>query len=456
MAEAGRPAGVARSVIDPLVAVAAYLAVATAQRADLGGGDLMVLLVTGLLMYPGRLPFRRFSARAAFRILLNWSLASLVLLAMRYFTPGVFMQGGPQPDALAAWAILAPVALIAVHTLSPRITPFLQSVYKPRKAVIVGVTELALRVSSLIEKGEAEGQRMVGYFDDRQVCRLGNRRAPDLLGKLDEVAEYAKRNAIDIIYICLPMTSQPRILELLEQLRDTTVSVYFIPDIFIADLIQARVDVIGGVPVVSICESPLYGAPAVLKRTLDLAIALALLPMLLPLMLVIAALVKATSAGPALFKQKRYGLDGRQILVWKFRTMKTLEDGDKVYRQVAREDDRVTPLGRVLRKTSLDELPQLMNVLAGNMSLVGPRPHALAVNEQYRKMIPGYMVRHKVKPGITGWAQVNGQRGGDDLESMQRRTEFDLDYLRRWSVMFDLLILWKTALVVLHGDSKAY
>ncbi len=173
-------------------------------------------------------------------------------------------------------------------------------------------------------------------------------------------------------------------------------------------------------------------------------------------MAVIAVAIRLTSPGPAIFKQRRYGLDGKEILVWKFRTMRCAEDGDKTYRQVTRDDDRVTPLGRILRKTSLDEFPQLLNVLTGSMSLVGPRPHALAVNEQYRKLIPGYMVRHKVKPGITGWAQVNGYRGGDDLESMRNRTAYDLAYLRSWSLSLDVLILLRTAKMLIFGDSKAF
>jgi putative colanic acid biosysnthesis UDP-glucose lipid carrier transferase len=166
--------------------------------------------------------------------------------------------------------------------------------------------------------------------------------------------------------------------------------------------------------------------------------------------------VRATSPGPAIFKQRRYGLDGKEIVIWKFRTMSTLEDGQSTYRQVTRKDERVTPLGRFLRRTSLDELPQVLNVLAGSMSLVGPRPHALAVNEQYRKMIPGYMVRHKVRPGITGWAQVNGCRGGDDLDSMRKRTEYDLAYLRSWSISLDLLIVMKTVKMLIMGDERAY
>jgi putative colanic acid biosynthesis UDP-glucose lipid carrier transferase len=206
----------------------------------------------------------------------------------------------------------------------------------------------------------------------------------------------------------------------------------------------------------AICESPFLGSIGMAKRFLDLAISVAILPVLLPLLGIIALLIKLTSPGPAIFKQRRYGLGGEEITVLKFRTMKVMEDGNNTYKQVTRADDRVTPLGRVLRKTSLDELPQLLNVLGGSMSLVGPRPHALAVNEQFRQVIPGYMVRHKVKPGITGWAQVNGCRGGDDLESMKRRTAYDLEYLRSWTLALDLVVIWKTAVMLVRGDKNAY
>jgi putative colanic acid biosynthesis UDP-glucose lipid carrier transferase len=455
---AAQPAALARSVVDPLVALVTYLVLAVALRASLGGDDLLIVALTCGLTYPGKIPFGHFNSQAAFRIVLYWSLINLLLAGMWLSKNRVGLPGMPRLDIslVSLWALVTPAVLIGVHAFSPRVTPYLSNICKTRKAVIVGVTELALRVGNLIETGEAGGQRMLGYFDDRKACRMPNRRPPEVLGGLDGVGDYAKRNGVDIIYICLPMTTQPRILDLLEQLRDTTASIYFVPDIFISDLIHARVDVIGDVPVVSICESPLRGLHAVVKRIVDLAVVLAGLPVAVPLMLVIAALVRTTSPGPALFRQKRYGLDGREILVWKFRTMKTLEDGRNLYHQVTREDERVTPLGRILRKTSLDELPQLINVIAGNMSLVGPRPHALAVNEQCRRMIPGYMVRHKVKPGITGWAQIHGHRGGDDLEEMQRRTEFDLEYLRTWSVTLDLLIIWKTALMLLRGDPHAY
>jgi len=238
------------------------------------------------------------------------------------------------------------------------------------------------------------------------------------------------------------------LLQLLDEIKDTTASVYFVPDIFITDLINARIDDINGMPVMAVCESPIVGMDAVLKRIFDVAISLTALAVLAPVMLAIAIGIKLGPPGPVLFRQRRYGLDGRQIVVWKFRTMTVVEDGG-VVRQATKDDQRVTRLGALLRKTSLDELPQLFNVLAGSMSLVGPRPHAVAHNEQYRGLIKGYMVRHKVKPGITGWAQVNGLRGEtDSVDKMRRRIEYDIEYLRRWSLGLDMLILCKTAIIV--------
>jgi putative colanic acid biosynthesis UDP-glucose lipid carrier transferase len=175
-----------------------------------------------------------------------------------------------------------------------------------------------------------------------------------------------------------------------------------------------------------------------------------LLLLLAPVMVLIAVAIKCTSPGPIFFRQRRYGLDGREIVVYKFRTMRVTEDG-AVLRQATVDDPRVTPLGRMLRRSSLDELPQLINVLQRRMSVVGPRPHAVAHNELYRRLIKGYMMRHKVMPGITGWAQVNGFRGETkDVESMRARIEHDLEYLRRWSLGLDLLILWKTAIIVIR------
>jgi putative colanic acid biosynthesis UDP-glucose lipid carrier transferase len=222
-----------------------------------------------------------------------------------------------------------------------------------------------------------------------------------------------------------------------------------VPDIFLFDLIQARMDTIGGIPVVAACETPFYGISGLIKRASDIILASAILALVLPLMLVIAIGVKLSSPGPVLFKQRRYGLDGKEIVVYKFRTMNVLEDGN-VIKQATRNDRRVTRFGAFLRQSSLDELPQFFNVLQGRMSVVGPRPHAVAHNETYRRLIKGYMIRHKVKPGITGLAQVNGLRGETDtLDKMQLRIEHDLDYLRNWSLQLDLQIVVKTIFVLL-------
>jgi putative colanic acid biosynthesis UDP-glucose lipid carrier transferase len=292
-------------------------------------------------------------------------------------------------------------------------------------------------------------------FDDRRPDRRIKIGEVPVLGRLDQLADYVKSHHIDLIYITLPMASQPRILRLLNELRDTTASIYFVPDIFMFDLIQARVDSIGGLPVVAVCETPFFGVNGLLKIMSDYVLAALILLFISPLLLAICVGVKLSSPGPILFKQRRYGLDGRQIIVYKFRTMNVLEDGQEV-KQATRDDGRITPFGRFLRRSSLDELPQFINVLQGRMSIVGPRPHAVAHNETYRKLINGYMVRHKVKPGVTGWAQVNGLRGETDtVDKMRQRIEYDLAYLRNWSLRLDLQIILKTALVV-FWDRRAY
>jgi putative colanic acid biosynthesis UDP-glucose lipid carrier transferase len=208
-------------------------------------------------------------------------------------------------------------------------------------------------------------------------------------------------------------------------------------------------------PVVALTETPTLGVSGIGKRISDLVIASAVLILIWPLFLLIAFAVKLSSPGPVLFKQRRYGLDGQEIIVYKFRTMTVCEDGEDIP-QAKRDDRRKTRVGAFLRRTSLDELPQFINVLQGTMSVVGPRPHAVAHNEQYRRHINGYMLRHKVKPGITGWAQVNGLRGETDtLDKMRSRIQYDIDYIRNWSLAFDLVIILKTIAVVWR-DQNAY
>jgi putative colanic acid biosynthesis UDP-glucose lipid carrier transferase len=282
----------------------------------------------------------------------------------------------------------------------------------------------------------------------------------NLLGRLDELAEYVRRNAIDVIHIAWPMDEQvesaPRLKQLLEDLRDTTASIYFLLDVPRQDKHSpARIVEMAGMPLLAYVETPHCGLNGVTKRCVDLAIAVAMVIFLFPVFLLIALLIRLDSRGPAVFRQRRYGLNGEEFPVYKFRSMTVCEDGKEIA-QAKRNDPRITRVGRFLRRTSLDELPQLFCVLTGSMSLVGPRPHAVAHNEQYRHLIDGYMLRHKIRPGITGWAQVNGLRGETrTVEQMRARVLFDLEYLRHWSPWVDIKILLRTALLVVR-DRNAY
>ncbi len=266
----------------------------------------------------------------------------------------------------------------------------------------------------------------------------------------------ARTGQIDLVYIALPPRAEPRIIDLMGRLSDTTASVHLAYDFGGFDLLRAHWSAVGDIPVMAVVENPFYGTDGTFKRIEDIVLGtvftlLAGLPMLL-----IALGIKLTSKGPVFFRQRRYGLNGEEIKVLKFRTMTVTEDGANVA-QATKGDARVTAFGNILRRTSLDELPQLLQVVAGTMSLVGPRPHAVAHNEQYRALIRGYMLRHKVKPGITGWAQVNGWRGETDtLEKMEQRVRFDLEYIRRWRLTFDIIILFMTVRQVVFGHRNAY
>ncbi|BCL74665.1 undecaprenyl-phosphate glucose phosphotransferase [Jeongeupia sp. HS-3] len=360
------------------------------------------------------------------------------------------------PPFILTWFVAAPAALIAVHALFRPIF-FLprDTMQAQRRAVIVGANRPGCALADALQTDPLHRINWLGYFDDRELGRLPEVKSSRLLGTLHDLPRYVQSHGIHNIYISLPMSSQPRVLAILDALSDSTVSIYFVPDLFVFDLIQARFDHIAGIPVVAVCESPFMGLRGVLKRFSDIVLALLILVLIWPVMLAVAIAVKLTSPGPVLFRQRRYGADGDSIVVYKFRSMTVMEDGDKVV-QATKQDQRFTPIGGFLRRSSLDELPQFINVLQGRMSVVGPRPHANAHNEQYRSLIKGYMMRHKVKPGITGWAQVNGFRGETDtLEKMQRRIEFDLEYLRNWSIWLDLKIVAKTAFSM-SGDKNAY
>ena len=315
-----------------------------------------------------------------------------------------------------------------------------------RRAGVIGMTEMGERVAAHLAETPWLGMEMVGFFDDRTPERLHTPEAdlPDLVGTFDDAVRKAREGEIDILYIALPMRAEPRVQKLLRDLADTTASVYVVPDFFVFDLLHGRWSALDDIPVVSVFETSFYGIDGWVKRFEDIVLGTVFLTIAALPMALIALLIKLTSKGPVFFQQRRYGLDGEIIHVLKFRSMTVAEDGAKV-KQAEKNDSRITPVGAILRRLSLDELPQLFHVVTGSMSLVGPRPHAVAHNEAYRKRIHGYMLRHKVKPGLTGWAQVNGWRGETDtLEKMEKRVEHDLEYIRRWGLWFDLKIILLT------------
>jgi Undecaprenyl-phosphate glucose phosphotransferase len=447
------PGALLQACIDPLAAIGTLAAVVSAFGGRFDGACLILALLVFAMTFPGSLARDQGGAAGdlALDIAAGWLAIVVLLLFLGWasHTLAVF-----DSRVILAWALATPVVLFAAHRLMPVVWPRVMAAEGMQKtAVIAGANDLGRKLAARLRADPLLGIRFAGYFDDRAPGRLQSIVPRENLGSLTALADYARANSIDVIYIALPMASQPRILKLLEDLRDTTTSIYFVPDIFVSDLIQARVGSIGGLPVVAVCESPFYGFNGVVKRISDFVLAAIILLLISPLMIAIALGVKLSSRGPVLFKQRRYGLDGKRIVVYKFRSMSVAEDGDMV-RQATRDDSRVTRFGGFLRRTSLDELPQFINVLQGRMSIVGPRPHAVAHNEMYRKLIRGYMIRHKVKPGITGLAQVNGLRGETQtVEKMKARIDYDLSYLRNWSLLLDLQIILKTIVVVLQKQN---
>jgi len=378
-------------------------------------------------------------------LLLEWSVVVglLLLLGFALKLDAVFPHA-----VLLSWFALTPVLLLLAVYGSPRTVARAGSTH--HRHIIIGANdigeELARRVSQSIG-----ASTFMGFFDFRSLDRLPERVREQFAGKCHDVAAFVRHHSINAIYIALPISNAPRIEELLQGFRDTTASIYFVPDIFSFELVQAHCVEMHGMPMLSICDTPFHGMKAVQKRAVDLILATTALLVSWPILLMIAIAVKLSSPGPVFFKQRRYGLNGQQIVVYKFRSMTVGEDGSIVV-QARKGDPRLTMVGRFLRRTSLDELPQLFNVIRGTMSFVGPQPHAVAHNEQYRKLINGYMIRHKVRPGMSGWAQVHGLRGETTtVEQMRLGVQYDLDYLRRWSLWLDLEIMLKTALIVLQG-----
>lgn len=439
--------------LEPGLIVLCFLAVNAFFDEPVLRSTLTLCLLVFALTFPGRNRFADHPVSAAIDVLSSWAMLLVILALCAYATNSM---GYFEPQVLVWWAALTPVLQILAVEAGRRIRRWRAARPEARRmAVIVGAGPLGAKVARALRDGENTGIDFLGYFDDRQDDRLHPDASQHLLGTLAELSDYVRKHGVREVYITLPLGSQPRIVQLLEQVQGTTASLFFVPDVFGISIIQGRLQDMNGVPVVGICETPFTGTNELIKRISDIVLASLILVLISPILLAVAIGVKLSSPGPVIFRQRRNGLDGEEIIVYKFRSMRAMDNGS-VVKQATKDDPRITRFGAFIRRTSLDELPQFVNVLQGRMSIVGPRPHAVAHNEEYRQLIKAYMVRHKVKPGITGWAQVNGLRGETDtIEKMKARVEYDLEYLRNWSLGLDLQIIVRTVRLVLF-DRHAY
>jgi putative colanic acid biosynthesis UDP-glucose lipid carrier transferase len=444
---------VVAAFLEPAVAAVTLLVCHQLFHSPFDGPATALVILLLVLMFPGVNRFGKTGVGVGIDISLSWvgvlAVLGLVGYASRSLREFDF-------DMLKAWAVATPLvqwALVAAGTYVIRWRAALPEMRRP--AVVIGANQMGVRVGQMLNERRGFGHDLLGFVEDRDRARLNIPDNMRILCPLSALPEYIETHQVKDVFITLPLSSQPRILNLMAMLQNTTASLHFVPDVFGVSIIQGRLTDMGGIPVVGLLVTPFDGINGFMKRLSDVVLAVIILILISPVLLLVALGVKLSSPGPVIFRQRRTGLDGEVIEVYKFRSMVTQDNGP-VVAQATRGDARITPFGRFIRKTSLDELPQFVNVLQGRMSIVGPRPHAVAHNEQYRKIVKAYMARHKVKPGITGWAQVNGLRGETDtVDKMDRRVEYDLEYLRNWSLGLDLLIIARTAKLMVF-DQKAY
>lgn len=370
-------------------------------------------------------------------VLKNWTLSLLLVMGVTTYSE---VLGLPFKISLE-WYLLVFLGVILCRMSIRAGARFIRTLgYNTRRIAIAGSMPVAINLAKSFIDEPWLGFVVVGLYDNKVVQHS----EIEYKGDFSKLILDAKAGKLDRIYLAMSMSDELVMKELIRNLTDTTCSVILIPDIFTFNILQSRTEEVNGVPVVPLFDTPINGINMVFKRLEDVLVSSLIIILISPLLLVISFAVKISSPGPVIFKQTRYGMDGKAIKVWKFRSMSVMEN-DTVVKQATKNDIRITKVGGFLRKTSLDELPQFFNVLGGGMSIVGPRPHAVAHNEQYRNLIEGYMLRHKVKPGITGWAQINGWRGETDtIDKMQKRVEYDLEYIREWSIWLDIKIIFLT------------
>ncbi len=381
-----------------------------------------------------------------------WATAFLALSAVAFITQSV---QSVEVQWVTRWIVSSWVLLILFRIILRAVLRILRvSGMNRRRVVLVVAGELGVRVGGELSRAPWTGLDVVGFFDDRPLERLPDIGDIPLLGRIAQLGTFVQRERIDQVWLAFPFRAEARVKEVLHELRHSTADIRLVPDIFQFRLLNHSMSEVAGIPVLNLTASPMVGFDHALKEIEDRVLAFLILVLISPLMMIIGVCVWLDSSGPVFFKQRRHGWDGELIDVWKFRTMKLHQETGGQVTQASQNDPRVTRLGRFLRRSSLDELPQFINVLQGRMSIVGPRPHAVEHNEKFKESVAQYMLRHKVKPGITGWAQVNGYRGEiDTLDKMQRRVQMDLYYIENWSVWFDLRIIARTLMVGFSGKN---
>ncbi|MCB5358417.1 undecaprenyl-phosphate glucose phosphotransferase [Vibrio lentus] len=382
------------------------------------------------------------------RLTMCWAMTVLVILMLAFFAKRSEVHSRV---VIAIWLMAVPYFMVSARALTrlSKQKRFAQNQYQ-NKAIVIGATEAGYHMAGALEKRDSI-LTFEGIYDDTDTST--NQQAASatdgvvaypIKGDIKQALVLAKERNFKHVFIALQPLGTEKVKALVEEFSDSTARIYVVPNLQTFDLMQSRWRTINGVPTVSVHDTPFNGVRTLIKRIEDIVASTLILALISPVLAVVSIGVKLSSPGPIIFKQKRYGLDGKEILIWKFRSMSTQDNG-AVVKQATKNDPRVTKFGAFIRKTSLDELPQFINVLQGRMSIVGPRPHAVAHNEEYRQVVGKYMLRHKVKPGITGLAQVSGYRGETDtIDKMEKRVEYDLKYIRTWSLWLDIKIIVMT------------
>ncbi len=427
---------------------------------QLFGGVIAVLLTVNIFQLAGLYDFNKLTDiyQQSTRLLGCWLLVMIGLLALGFLAKVSLVASSRL--WVAMWFVYGFFGLFSARLLlCHQIRRWQQAGRLARNVAIVGTGPHGKRLIEHMVRHGNKAERIVGVYgdDDRQGDPGGVIADYPILGGIDDLVLSARGNGIDQVILALPCSAEQRLLDLMKRLRSLPIDVRLCPDMIGFHLADRTVSHVGGLPVINVFEKPLSGWRLIQKGFEDRLLAAFILTLISPLLFIIAALIKLDSKGPVLFRQKRYGFNNEVIEVFKFRSMYTDRcSAERDVPQATKKDPRVTRVGRVIRRTSLDELPQFVNVLMGTMSIVGPRPHAVAHNEQYADVIDEYLARHRVKPGITGWAQINGLRGETEtLEKMQQRVRYDLYYIENWSLLFDLRIIFRT-LFVGFTDPNAY